>query len=143
MDPWRAELAQNLFWDARDGFGEQTQLQIGYTFNPRHRFRLTTSAEWSEISQGVDWDLFAAQTAELTPRQSLALRAGVRGHTEPAWIADQYLIRFTYRQRVLRDWLFLEIEPGLDFFREDRYRTAPLIEVKFDILAGSIAPLEP
>lgn len=141
FDNWQAEVAQNVFWDARDGFGEKTQFQLAYRFNEQHRFRIATSAEWSEVSQGVDWDLFAGHFAHFTPRQSLALRVGARGHTEPDWVTDQYLVRLTYRQRFLRDWLFLEVEPGLDFFREDRYQTAPLVEVKFDVLFGSFERL--
>ena len=40
----------------------------------------------------------------------------MRGHTRPSMVAEQYYVRGPYRQRIYRDWLFLTIEPGMDFF---------------------------
>ncbi|HAS83157.1 MAG TPA: hypothetical protein DCS43_10920, partial [Verrucomicrobia bacterium] len=70
-------------------------------------------------------------------RRSAAIKLGVRGYTHPSLVTDQYLVRVSYRKRVHRDWLFLEIEPGLDFFREDDFKTTPLINIHLDIVIGA------
>ncbi len=66
---------------------------------------------------------------------------GAHGTSHPSWITDQYLVRAAYRKRVHRDWMFLEIEPGLDFFREDGFSMTPLINVKLEIVFGAFRRL--
>ncbi len=138
FDKWRSEFTQNLFWDMEDGVGEKSQIKFDRPIGDLYLFRLSSSAVWSELSRGVDWGHFASYYATFSPRRSAAIKAGFRGHTHPSTVTEQYLVRIPYRQRIHRDWLFLEIEPGLDFFREDNYEIAPLINLKLDILIGSI-----
>jgi len=137
FDVWHSEFAQSLFWDRSDGFGEKSQIKFDRPIGEQYLFRLSSSAVWSELSRGVDWGHFASFFGYFSARRSAAIKAGLRGHTHPSTVTEQYLVRVPYRQRVFRDWLFLEIEPGLDFFREDNYEIAPLINLKLDIIIGS------
>lgn len=130
-----------MFWNEKDGFGEKTEFALDRLFGEIHLFRLNSSLVWSEVSHGVDWGQFASYHAHFSSRRSAALKLGVRGYSHPSWITDQYLVRAACRKRVHRDWLFLEIEPGLDFFREDDFRTALLLNIKIEIVIGSFRRL--
>jgi len=141
FDIWRAEFAQSGFWSEKDGFGERTEFTLDRPSGEIHLVRLRSSVVWSEVSHGVDWGQFASYYARFSSRRSAALKLGVRGYSHPSWITDQYLARVAYRKRVHRDWLFMEIEPGLDFFREDDFKMTPLINIKFEIVIGSFKPL--
>jgi hypothetical protein len=143
FDVWRAEFAQSVFWDRADGFGEKSQIKFDRPIGDTYLFRLSSSAVWSELSRGVDWGHFVSYYGFFSARRSAAIKAGLRGHTHPSIATEQYLVRVPYRQRVLRDWLFIEIEPGLDFFREDDWETAPLINLKLDIIIGSFERTQP
>jgi hypothetical protein len=138
---WRAELRQSVFWSEKDGAGEKTEFTLDRPVGDIHLVRFHSSVVWSEDSHGVDWGQFASYYANFSSRRSTALKLGVRGYSHPSWITDQYLLRVAYRQRVHRDWLFMEIEPGLDFFREDDFKMIPLINIKFEIVIGSVKPL--
>lgn len=140
FDVWSIEFSQSVFWDREDGFGEKSQFNFDRPIGDIQLFRLTTSAVWSEISQGVDWGQFVSYYATFSKRRSVAIKAGARGHTHPSTVTDQYLVRVPYRQRIHRDWLFIVIEPGLDFFREDNFEMSPLINLKIDIFFGTVKP---
>jgi hypothetical protein len=141
FDIWRAEFAQSVFWRDKEGFGERTEFTLDRPYGEIHLIRLRSSAVWSESSHGVDWGQFASYYATFSSRCSAAIKLGVHGYSHPSWITDQYLARVAYRKRVHRDWLFLEIEPGLDFFREDDFKISPLINIKLEIVIGSYKPL--
>ncbi len=137
LGPWRASLEQSVLWDLSDGFGERTQVDFERAAGSSARLRLSSSLVWSELSRGLEWGQLAACHVHLGGPRHLAFRAGALGYTHPVTVVDQYLLRLPYRQRVFRDWLFLEIEPGVDFFRDDRYRATLLTSVRLDILFGS------
>ena len=137
FEVWRAQLTQSLFWDLENGFGEKSQAEFRRPIREDYVFRLTSAAVWSELSEGVDWSQFAAFFASLSRRRSASLLMGVRGHTHPSTVTDQYVIRVRYRQRIYRDWLYVGVEPGADFFKDDGYRFAPLINLKMEIYVGS------
>lgn len=142
FDIWCADLSQSGFWSERDGFGEKTEFTLNRPTGESDLFRLQSSMVWSELSHGVDWGQFASYYANFSSRHSAALKLGVRGYSHPSWIADQYMVRLAYRRRVHRDWLFMEIEPGFDFFREDDFETTSLINIRFEIVIGFYAQLK-
>ncbi|MCC5842786.1 MAG: hypothetical protein JJU05_00905 [Verrucomicrobia bacterium] len=137
LGSWRAEFGQRLFWDMEDGFGERSQLQFTRPFADAHTLRLTSSAVWSETSQGVDLAHIISWKTDFSPQRFVFLRAGVLGYSEPQVESDQYFARVVYRQRASRDWLFIELETGLDFYREDDFEASPVAGIKLICLFGS------
>jgi hypothetical protein len=141
FDICRADISQSAFWSEQDGFGEKTEFTLERPSGKMHLFRLQSSLVWSELSQGVDWGQSAAYYAHISPRSSAALKLGARGYSHPSWITAQYLVRVGWRKRVHRDWMFLEIEPGLDFFRDDDFHMTPIISIKLEVIIGSFTRL--
>ncbi len=137
FDIWHANFSQHVFWSEKDGFGEKTEFTLDRPYGEIHLVRFHSSLVWSELSHGVDWGQIASLYTTFSPRHSAIIRLGARGYSHPSWISDQYHVRAAYRQRVYRDWIFLEIEPGLDFFHEDDFDMIPLINIKLEIVIGS------
>lgn len=140
LGAWRTRLSETLFWESDDGFGEKTQLEFIRPIGSSTVFRTSTAAVWSETSEGIDLGQSAAWSHEFSRRRSLALRAGVAGHTEPDAIVDLYTARVTWRQRVYRDWFFVEVEPGVDFPNDEDFDAVPLLSIRFDIVLGAVKP---
>lgn len=137
FDAWSVESGQSGFWNDKDGFGERTEITFDRPLGEIYFLRFHSSVVWSEVSHGLDWGQMALFGSDFSPRRSGAFKLGVRGYTHPSTIVEQYLVRLSYRQRLSRDWLFMEIEPGLDFFREDDFEISPLINIKFEMVFGS------
>ena len=51
---WTPRFTQSFFWESDDGFGEKTQFDLELERSDRYLLRLTTSALWSETSDGVE-----------------------------------------------------------------------------------------
>ena len=137
LGAWHAEFGQRFFWDMDTGFGERSQLQFTRPVRDVHTFRLTSSAIWSEESQGVDLAQTVMWWTELSEHRMLSFRAGILGYTRPQLESDLYFGRVTYRRRAGRDWLFVEVETGADFEREHDFDITPVAGIKLICLFGS------
>lgn len=136
FDELTARMGQTFFWETQDGFGTRSQFDLEQQTPQVDLRRLTTGLLWSENSDGVQASEYLSYFRFLTRRRVLGGRIGLGGHLEPHAQADNYTARLVYRQRVHRDWLFLEIEPGLDWPRDRDFETTPFVNVKLDIIFG-------
>ena len=136
---WTPRFTQSFFWESDDGFGEKTQFDLERERSNRYLLRLTTSALWSETSRGVEVAEILSYYYFISNRRAIGFRTGVIGHVEPHDRIDTYFVRIPFRQKIYKNWIFLEIEPGLDFPIERDYETTPLIQIKFDFMFGKLS----
>lgn len=133
---WEMRLSQQLAWFTRDGWTETTGLQWTRPWADDWWFRCRSQVTWEEKNSGV------------TPRQVFQVGHEVSKHRAyrfelaGAWPATphtsqaRYSAAVLYRQRLLRQWLFWEVEPGVDFRQEWRYRPNPGLTVRLEIAVG-------
>lgn len=131
---------QRFFWENEDGFGSLSQLRGYRWLGESHHwlFRNTTAGRFSESTDGLDWeqtftlghmthlveehrrldDLGTHDTLEC-----VAWKASVFGHDRAQ---DKYRTTLLYRRPIYRDFVLVEVEPGLEWRKEDdwdlRYR---------------------
>lgn len=129
-------FTQTFFLEAKDGFGEKTQFDLDQQQPRRHLRRLSTTVLWSEASDGVEAGQSLSLYRYLSRRRVVGARLGIAGVLEPSARVENYTARLIYRQRVHRDWIFMEIEPGLDFPRERDFQSTGFVYLKFDIILG-------
>jgi hypothetical protein len=133
---WRVSLRQLGFWDSDDGFGEKTSLRFTRDWRKTYLFNAVSSAVWSETSEGVDLGQTASFYWFVKKTRSIGVKLGVAGHTEPSAIVDLYTVRFPFRQRIRKNWVFMEIEPGIDYPNEEDFSASPLITFRLEFILG-------
>ncbi|HMP76650.1 MAG TPA: hypothetical protein PKE12_10180 [Kiritimatiellia bacterium] len=129
-------FTQTFFWETEDGFGERSSLDFEQSRRNEFLRRLSTSVLWSEGSDGVRGGQTLQLYRFLSNRRAIGLKLGVEGPLEPSAHVETYSARVSYRQRVHRDWLFIEFEPGFDWPRDEDYDAIAVFRVKFDIVIG-------
>jgi hypothetical protein len=133
---WTTRASQSVFWRGDDGFGERTLLEFERWMR-EYFFRISTSALYSETSEGLEFAHGYAITHLVTKRRSIGLRASLSGRTEPNIVVETYQVRLPYRQRLHRDWIYLEIEPGADFPRDRDFSFTPRVDITVDLIIGA------
>lgn len=136
---WMLRPHQAVFWDADGGFGEKTVLEVQRHFADRLLVRLGNELIWSESSRGAELAQYVHFYRFLSNRRMIGAKVGAFEYTHPNTVVDQYRIRFPYRQRVWKSWMYIEIEPGGRFLREDNYRFSPELTITVDLLAGNVS----
>ena len=129
-------LTQTFFWETEDGWGERSTLDFEQAEPNAYLRRLSTSVLWSEGSDGVRGGQTLQWYRYLSNRRAIGLKLGVEGPLEPSAHVQTYSARVSWRQKLNRDWLFIELEPGVDWPRDQDYETVALFRVKLDIVLG-------
>ena len=131
---WKARWTQKVFWFEDNGFGERTDMVWERNLGNQIQFRSTSSATWSETSEGVDLKELLVLRRFLREDRAVSLSYLITGHTRPEAIVDAHTLAVKYRQRFLRKWLFFEIEPQFRFLEEDDFELSPVLFVSNEVV---------
>jgi len=133
---WERRLTQTAAWYSADGWTTTAEARWTRRLGEELLFRATTTVGWRETQNGV------------TPSQSFDLLRAVgtvRGHRwtargewpeTPSCERARYVVEYTYRRRLHRDWLYGEIAVGVDFAQERNYEPNPLAALRLEIVFG-------
>ncbi len=128
-----------LFWEREDGWGLATRIDYEHAFPTGSMLRWRGAGKISDITRGADWFSELSYYHRLGRRRALAHQIGANGETGAPVLVENYFVRFIYRQQILREWLFLEIGPGLAWRREepDQPRdSVPILRFGVEMLFG-------
>ncbi|MBM9537554.1 hypothetical protein [Desulfobulbus alkaliphilus] len=134
MDLWQLQLSQRVTWFTSDGLVTTSEVRFDRPMANDYLFRSTTSLTWEENESGWTPEQSLALFKELSPRRSWRLVLAGTWPESPHTTAANYSTILTYRQRLHRDWLFLDIAPGVEFPQENNYHANALITAKFEVI---------
>lgn len=136
--PWVANTRSTGFWDADDGFGLRTRLNLDYLAIPNWQTQVSTSFLWSEASEGVD----AGQTYSVfhrpSQRRAYAVKVAYSGKVEPYQDIDVVSLRLNSRRLLHSNWIYLEVEPGVEFPRDRDWEAVPFLNLELEFILGSL-----
>lgn len=106
----RARFSEELFWIGGDGFGVLTRLDLDHKWKPDTLIRWANKAEYSEESNGVEWNSRLAWIRKIDEKSAVRAFGFIRGDTDPDLLKSRGF-GAAYRRNFMREWLYWEIEP--------------------------------
>lgn len=112
-------LRETVFWQNSEHAGVTSRMDLEKLYlKDLWLLRWTTSASFSERSQGV-YGYSAVQALRGLPnRRALAFEMGMNGESDNPVPVQEYGFKVAYRQAVMRDWLVMEVRSSLTWPRE-------------------------
>ena len=121
---------QRIQYEDGENFFTIGQADLFQALNNRDVMRWTNRIKWGEKTEGVEWRtrLSLFQRFGKDSKRPLALNhfASVRGETRPTSFIKNYRLGTIWRRQVYRDFLFLEMEPAVNYRRRDYEDTREL-----------------
>lgn len=134
MDLWQLQLSQRFTWFTSDGLVGTSEVQFDRPMANDYLFRSTTRLTWEENESGWTPEHSLALYKEVSPRRSWRLNIAGSWPETPHTSQANYSTIFTYRQLLHRQWLFLDIAPGVEFPQENDYKANAFIAAKFEVI---------
>ena len=128
-----------LFWEREDGWGLSTRIDYEHAFAGGSMMRWRGAGKISDITQGAEWFTELSYYQRLGRRRAFAHQVGANGETGAPILVENYFVRVIYRQQILREWLFLEIGPGMAWRRDVRGEprdSVPILRFGVEMLFG-------
>jgi hypothetical protein len=116
-------LRETAFWENTQKAGVTTRVDLEKLFlRDLWLLRWTTSASFSERSQGIYGYSAIRALRGLPNRRALAFEVGIDGMTDAPVPVHEYGMKAAYRQAVFRDWLVMEVRASLTWPREELWQ---------------------
>jgi hypothetical protein len=128
------KLAESLFWYNTTGAGESTQLDADHHLSDSLLFRSTSGATWLHDKQNFDLRQDFSLYQTLDDQHSVLYQLSAIGVTNPQTQISEYIALALYRQRLHRDWIFLELSPQLHYQRVNNFHLTPQFFVRLEVL---------
>lgn len=134
-DFWLFRFSQELFWFESRGLGTQTQFDFERGLFDRFLFRKTIALDWSERDARYDlinqFSLFHNYTAVTALHYAIGMQSD---HQRNQALARKYFAHFTFRSRLYKDWLYYELNTGVEYAREYHFKANPFMTIRLEIL---------
>lgn len=112
-------FAATPYWDARDGFGETNEINFERPFGPETTVHWTNTTDMNESRSGLLLATDLSVRRMLTPLSAVTFGGGIVGRTRPSAVVENYRVYVRYRRNFLRSWLYCELEPDVNWRREE------------------------
>lgn len=116
-----------------DQLGFEANAEYGYVFDARNAFELSNRFRFRDNSN--DW-LWRHQMQYLHVSKndtSYLLTAAIEGLSQPTYRKRQMLLSMRYKRKILRDWLYIEVEPFILWLREENFRASAGVAVRAEV----------
>ncbi len=135
FEPLTTRFTQSVFWKGDGGFGEKSQFDLETQKRFHYLRRLSTTVLLAEDSDGVEASETLSLYKYLSGRRVIGVELGVSGVLDPARV-ENYQFSLVHRKRIHRDWMFLELQPGVEFPRERAFEATAFMEIRLEIIFG-------
>ena len=144
----RARHKRNYVWDDKhsfaftpsiyyytdDGLGARLLLEYDYQLNPDNQVRVNYSVRGSESFSGIRWKHGLYHLRHISDKEASVLGLQVEGERngDNGFLVENYTLSYRYRFNAIKEWLFFEIEPFLEWPEPENYKTTPGIALKIE-----------
>lgn len=116
-----------------DKLGFEANAEYGFVFNSTSAFEIGNSFRFRNKSKDWIWR-HSFQYLQLGDNDtSYLFTASIDGVSQPTYRKNQMLLSMRYKRKVLREWLFLEVEPFVLWLREERFRASVGLAIRTEI----------
>ncbi len=145
------EPVQIFQYSSKEHFRENTRVYIDKLIDKNLLFRTELGRGTKSRYKGMDYDMTFHLFWTLNSNIGFKFTQAFYGNTDYEYITDKttkntkkfngindYLTQISYRQNIYKKWIFYEINPGVDFSKENKYRANYRIYLKLDLFFGDL-----
>lgn len=132
---------ETTYWRDGTGFGTLTELDLDHLLTPTVLLRWNNTANLDEDARRLEWGSALITFQSLSERRGVAYTAFISGVVNTDVPVRDYGVEIRYRQRILRRWLFLQVQTSLTWPREsldEEREINPGVGLGFEMYFGPV-----
>lgn len=134
---WKIRFTETLFWFNSKGAGASSLLELDHSLTKNLLFRSRTSELWTDFLDYHELEQTFTLFHELSDRRAVSYNIGSYGISEPRTHLVRYYTSIGYRQRIHRDWLFIEVSPAITYARDNNFKAERSLILKLEMVFGN------
>jgi len=122
---WTSRMTHDLFWESVQGVGLKSSQTFDAAITNQTLFRSETIGRWLDKEQAYDVAHNFILFEQVNAHRGLAYHLGWNWTTQDlGFHLSAYHTGINWRERVYKKWLFVELEPRIDFSEDNGFRQA-------------------
>lgn len=124
----------SVYYFLGDGLGAKLLMEYTHQLNLQEQLRVHYSVRGSESFSGLRWKHAFYHLNQFSLKDAGALGFIVEGERngERGFIIDKYTLSYRYRFNAVKQWLFFDIEPFIEWPEQHNYKTVPGIALRVE-----------
>lgn len=118
---------QSFFWRQSSGLGETTRFDLDYALRKDSLVRWHEEITLTQETNGFEHRHSLAFLQQLSKRRGYVVVMEARGETSPIQRITQYLVGFTWKELIYKDWLYIDTGINTLFAHDDNFDPVPAI----------------
>ncbi len=120
--------------------GESSELDLDHSLSAKFLLRWSNSVKWETDIEGLKMGSGLTLYQYISPRRAINYKAGISGPNKPYHYIEHSLLSVTYRQNILRKWLFYEIKPEINWHKtaHSKRQEEKSITLRLEVLFSNI-----
>lgn len=132
-------FTQAFYFKDGDGLGSFSRYQFDHSLNEESLLRWTNELRLEEDDDGSRYRSSLEYLALRSNKTALSWYGRINGETRPGFIKS-YDLGVRFRKNIYREWLYLELEPGYTWRKEDYgepRKGIPFVFLRLEMAIGS------
>ena len=128
------KVEPSTYYYIGDGLGAKLFLEYNYQYNDKSQYRVNYSIRGSESFSGIRWKhgFYQLNQIDSTTASVIGLQVEGERNGKNGFFTDKYTLSYRYRFNAFQKWLFFEIEPFVEFPKDENYTTTPGIALRIE-----------
>lgn len=130
-------FVNELAWYSDRAWEDFLTLDSDHSINQHLLFRFRNSIDWRISKQTFDTGHGPSLIQQLSDNDALSYSANASTSiVNGVWFLANYRLSTTYRRNIYKQWLYLDLTPGLDFPKLWAFRRTPFVFLQLEALFG-------
>lgn len=135
---WVLKIHERVRWVNTTGLTSDLDLDFDRRLTRKHILRFVNNFFWNDTTYAIRFENGPSLFHKIDRNKALSYHAHVISINEPDFLVTNYTLQVSYRQRLYKKWLFMDVRPFINFPRERNFARTPGLLVGFDTVFGSI-----
>ena len=135
---WILKIHERLRWQNSRGFTNDLDFDFDKKLSRKHILRMVNNMFWNDKDYNIRFENGPSLFHQISRHKALSYHAHVITETIPDTLVTNYVLQVSYRQRIYKNWLFMDLTPFINFPRDRNFARTPGFILGFDAVFGHI-----
>jgi hypothetical protein len=135
---WNIRFIETIRYYTDEGWESETSVDFERTVLENFLFRTNVGGSWFEGINGYFYHVNFFLYQPIGTESAFVYEWSNSMQTRPNHQFSEIVLQISYRQRIWRDWLFIETAPYISFSREQDFDTIPGIYLRLEAIFGKL-----
>lgn len=128
------KIEPSVYYFLDDGLGAKLLMEYDYQIDKTSQLRVNYSVRGSNSFSGIRWKhgFYRLKQLQQNAASIMALQVEGERNGENGFVIDKYTLSYRYRFSAVKEWLFFEIEPFIEWPEKENYTTTPGLALRVE-----------